>query len=32
MNTENSQTNEHHKFRLPSADKLNLKDRNKKWH
>ena len=29
MNTENSQTNEYHRFRLTLADKLNLKDRNK---
>ena len=26
MNTENSKTNEHHKFRLTLADKLNFKD------
>ena len=32
MNTENSKTNEPHKFRLTLADKLNLKDPNKKWH
>ena len=31
-NTENSKTNEHHKFRLTLTDKLNLKDSNKKWH
>ena len=30
MNTENSKTNEPHKFRLTLADKLNLKDPNKK--
>ena len=29
MNTENSKTNEPHKFRLAIADKLNLKDPNK---
>ena len=29
MNTENSNTNESHKFRLMLADKLNLKDLNK---
>ena len=29
MNTENSKTNEHHRFRLRLADKLNLKDPNK---
>ena len=29
MNTENSKTNEPHKFRLTRADKLNLKDPNK---
>ena len=29
MNTENSKTNEAHKFRLTLADKLNLKDTNK---
>ena len=29
-NTENSNTNESHKFRLALADKLNLKDPNKK--
>ena len=28
MNTENSNTNEPHKFRLKLADKLNLKDPN----
>ena len=28
MNTENSNTNESHKFRLMLADKLNLKDLN----
>ena len=29
MNTENSKTNETHKFRLTLADKINLKDPNK---
>ena len=29
MNTENSKTNEPHKFRLTLADKLDLKDPNK---
>ena len=29
MNTENSKTNEPHKFRLTWADKFNLKDPNK---
>ena len=29
MNTENSMTNEPHRFRLTLADKLNLKDLNK---
>ena len=29
MNTENSRTNETHKFRLALADKLNLRDPNK---
>ena len=29
MNTENSKTNEPHKFRLALADKLNFRDRNK---
>ena len=29
MNTENSKTNEPHRFRLTSTDKLNLKDPNK---
>ena len=29
MNTENSKTNESHKYRLTFADKLNLKDPNK---
>ena len=29
MNTENSKTNESHKFRLTLADILNLKDPNK---
>ena len=30
MNTENSKTNEPHKFRLDLADKLNLKNPKKK--
>ena len=30
INTENSKTNEPHKFRLTLVDKLNLKDPNKK--
>ena len=30
MNTENSKTNEPHRFRLSLADKLNLKNSNKK--
>ena len=30
MNTENSKTNEPHRFRLSLADKLDLKDPNKK--
>ena len=29
MNTENSQTNESHRFKLDSTDKLNLKDPKK---
>ena len=29
MNTENSKTNKHHRFRLSLADKLNLKNLNK---
>ena len=29
MNTENSKTNEPHRFRLSLADKLNLKNRSK---
>ena len=29
MNTENSQTNESHRFKLKLADKFNLKDPNK---
>ena len=29
MNTENSKTNEPHRFRLSLVDKLNLKDNNK---
>ena len=29
MNTDNSQTNERHRFRLTLADKLNLKNPNK---
>ena len=32
MNTENSKTNEPHKFRLSLSDKLNLKNPNKKLH
>ena len=28
-NTKNSKTNEHHRFRLPLADRLNLKDPSK---
>ena len=32
MNTANSKTNEHHRFRLTLAGKLNLKDPKKKWH
>ena len=31
MNTENSKTNEHHRFRLALADKLNLKVSNKNY-
>ena len=30
MNTENSKTNDPHKFRLSLSDKLNLKNPNKK--
>ena len=30
MNSENSKTNERHKFRLSLSDKLNLKNPNKK--
>ena len=30
MNTDNSKTNEPHRFRLSLADKLNLKNSNKK--
>ena len=30
MNTENSNINEHHRFRLTLADKLNLEDPSKK--
>ena len=30
MNTENSKTNESHRFRLDLTDKLNLKDPKKK--
>ena len=30
INTENSKTNEPHRFRLSLADKLNLKNSNKK--
>ena len=29
MNTENSKTNEPHRFRLPLADKLNVKNPSK---
>ena len=29
MNTENSRTNEPHRFRLTLGDKINLKDPNK---
>ena len=29
MNTENSKTNEYHRFKLDLADKLNLKDPKK---
>ena len=32
MNTENSKTNEPHRFRLALADKRNLEDPNKIWH
>ena len=32
MNSENSKTNEPHKFRLTLADKRNLKDPKKIWH
>ena len=32
MNTENSKTNESHRFRLALADKFNLKDPIKIWH
>ena len=32
MNTENSKTNEPHRFRLSLVDKLNLKDLYKIWH
>ena len=31
MNTENSKTNEPHKFRLTLADKRNLRDPGKKY-
>ena len=31
MNTENSKTNEAHRFRLDLTDKLNLKDLKKKY-
>ena len=31
MNTENSKTNEAHRFRLDLTDKLNLKDPKKIW-
>ena len=32
MNTENSKTNEPHKFRLTLANKRNFKDPSKTWH
>ena len=31
MHTENSDTNESHRFKLDVADKLNLKNPNKAW-
>ena len=31
MKTENSKTNESHRFKLDLIDKLNLKNPNKKW-
>ena len=31
MNTENRKTNESHRFRLDSTDKLNLKNPKKKY-
>ena len=31
MNTENSKTNEPHRFKLDLADKLNLKTQTKIW-
>ena len=31
MNTENSKTNELHRFKLDSTDKLNLKNPTKTW-
>ena len=31
MNTENSKTNEEHKFKLDLTDKLNLKNQKKKY-
>ena len=31
MNTENSKTNESHRFKLNLADKLNLKNPKKTW-
>ena len=31
MNTENSKTNESHRFKLDLADKLNLKNPKKTW-
>ena len=31
MNTENSKTNESHRFRLDLKDKLNLKNPKKPW-
>ena len=31
MNTENSKTNQSHRFKLDLRDKLNLKNLKKKW-
>ena len=31
MKTENSKTNESHRFKIDLTDKLNLKNPNKKW-